>query len=149
MPLDVPTFDDLTFIHMFPFRTYDEWAVSALKQSYDRLGHKGCKKLATLMEKCEPTNLEIDLRQYSKTDLSKFKELVIRRMNEKKESHIFILYHHQDLEKVVTMLSRVYEIPILPGLDAREKSLRPEGSCDKSILQKFHECFSSQLMELD
>ena len=69
--------------------------------------------------------------------------------------HIFVIFEcwsamlHQDLEKVVTMLSRVYEIPILPGLDAREKSLRPEGSCDKSILQKFHECFSSQLMELD
>jgi hypothetical protein len=149
MPLDLPTFDDTTFIHMFPFRTYDEWAASALKQAYDRGGTNGCNKAEMLIDQCEPSRMEIDFRKYGKTDLSNFKELVVPRMNEKNEAHIFILYYHRDLDEVLAMLSNVYEIPLLPGSDGHGKSTRPEGTCDESILRKFHDCFSHQLMELE
>ena len=148
MPLDVPTFDDTTFIHMFPFRMYDDWAASALKQAFARNGVNGCNKAAEKVEHCIPSDMEIDFRKYGKTDLSKFKELVVPRMNEKNESHIFILYHHRDLNKVLSMLSVVYSIPLLPGSDGDGKSSRPAGTCEESTLQKFHDCFSSQLMEL-
>ena len=149
MPMDVPTFDDTTFIHMFPFRTYDEWAASALKQAYDRGGENECNRANKLVDKCQPSRMEIDFRKYGKTDLSKFKELAVPRMNERNEAHIFILYFHRDLDKVLTLLSDVYNIPRLPGSDGHGKSKRPEGACDESILQKFHDCFSSQLMNLN
>lgn len=148
MPIDVPTFEDTTFIHMFPFRTYDEWAASAMKQAFDRGGLTECSRAERLVDQCIPSNMEIDFRKYGKTDLSNFKELVVPRMNKKNESHIFILYFHRDLDKVLTMLSGGYKIPLLPGSDGHGKETRPEGTCDQSILKKFHDCFSSELMEL-
>jgi len=42
----------------------------------------------------------------------------------------------------------VYAIPLLPGSDGTGKSIRPNGTCDESAMQKFHDCFSSELMEL-
>lgn len=148
MPMDVPAFDDTTFIHMFPFRTYDEWAASALKQAFDRGGQTECNRAEKLVDQCKPSRMEIDFRKYGKTDLSNFKELAVPRMNEKGESHIFILYYHRDLDKVLSMLSELYRIPLLPGSDGHGKDKRPVGTCDESILNKFHDCFSSQLMEL-
>lgn len=147
MPMSVPTFHDTTLIHMFPFRTYDEWAASALKQAYDR-GPDGCNKAEELLDQCIPSSMEIDFRKYAKTDLANFKNLVVQRMNQKNETHIFILYFHRELDKVLSMLSSVYAIPLLPGSDGTGKSIRPNGTCDDSVMQKFHDCFSSELMEL-
>jgi hypothetical protein len=148
MPMDIPAFDDTTFIHMFPFRNYDEWAASALKQAFDR-GSDGCRKAEELIDKCTPSPMEIDFRKYGKTDLANYKNLAVRRMNELGEMHIFILYCHRDLDKVLSMLSSAYEIPLLPGSDGDGKSERPKGTCDDNVLQKYHDCFSSQLMELE
>ena len=143
-----PTFDDVELIHMFPFRNYDEWAASALKQQFDRGGEVGCNKTKSLMEKCEPSRMEIDFRKYGKTELSKFKKGVVRRINDKGEGHIFILYHHRELNNVLGILSNIYGIPTLPGSDGKGKEVRPKGTCDEKLLTMFHECFSSQLMEL-
>ncbi|KAL7526070.1 hypothetical protein ACHAXR_001300, partial [Thalassiosira sp. AJA248-18] len=149
MPYQVPTFDDVVFfIHMFPFRNYDEWAASALKQTYDRAGEKGCNKTKALLDECNPSKMEIDFRQYGKTELSKFKEGVVRRMNDMNERHIFVLYHHRELDHVLEKLSDVYEIPLLPGSDGKGKEVRPKGTCDAKLLQMYHDCFSSKLMEL-
>lgn len=147
--MDVPTFDDTTFIHMFPFRTYDEWAASALKQAFDRGRETECNRADKLMDQCKPSAMEIDFRKYGKTDLSKFKELAVPRMNKRGELHIFILYFHRELDNVLSTLSDVYKIPLLPGSDGHGKDKRPVGTCDGSILKKFHECFSFQLMELE
>ena len=148
MPIDVPVFNDTTFIHMFPFRTYDEWARSALKQAFDRGGQRGCDSASKLIDECVPSRMEIDFRKYGKTDLSKFKEVAVQRMNDYNESHIFILYHHRELEKVLQILSGVYNVPNLPGSDGHGKLKRPEGTCDDGILDRYHDCFSHQLMEL-
>ncbi|KAL7532170.1 hypothetical protein ACHAXR_004475 [Thalassiosira sp. AJA248-18] len=148
MPYEVPTFDDVTFIHMFPFRNYDEWAASALKQAYDRGGEKGCNKTKMLLDECQPSRMEIDFRKYGKTELSKFKEGVVRRMNDMEERHIFVLYHHRELDHVLEKLSDLYEIPLLPGSDGKGKEVRPKGTCDGKMLQMFHDCFSSELTEL-
>ena len=63
----VPIYDNTLFIHMFPFRMYDEWARSALKQQYDARGSKGCNTAKSLLEKCKHNRMEIDFRQYGKT----------------------------------------------------------------------------------
>ena len=52
---DVPPFEDVLFVHMFPFRNYDEWAASALKQQYDRGGGKRYDKALEHLEVCEPS----------------------------------------------------------------------------------------------
>ena len=86
----VPRYENVMFVHMFPFRMYDEWARSALKQQYDARGSKGCNTAKSLLEKCKHNRMEIDFRQYGKTQLSKFKEGVVQRMN---------LYDNDDDEK--------------------------------------------------
>ena len=160
----VPIYDNALFIHMFPFRMYDEWARSALKQQYDARGSEGCNTAKSLLEECKHNSMEIDFRKYGKTQLSKFKEGVIQRMNwydnddEKKketimmndEKHVFLLYHHRELNRVLETLSVVLDIPLLPGSDGKGKEVRPEGTCvnDTKLLQMFHDCFSSELMEL-
>ena len=148
MPTDVPTFNEVSFIHMFPFRNYDEWAASALKQQYDRGGDVGCSRAKALLEQCKPSSMEIDFRKYGKTQLSNFKEGVVRRMNDRGEHHMFVLYHHRELNDVLGKLSDVYGIQSLPGSDGRGKEVRPTGTCDDYLLGMFHECFSSELIEL-
>ena len=148
MPLDVPTYEDALFIHMFAFRNYDEWSASALKQQYDRAQDNGCNRTEKLLEECKHNNMELDFRQYGKTMLSKFKEEVVKRMNSRKEQHMFVLYHHRELNDVLQKLSDVYSIPLLLGSDGKGKEKRPEGTCDAKLLEMFHDCFSSELMEL-
>ncbi|KAL9179085.1 hypothetical protein ACHAXT_000127 [Thalassiosira profunda] len=148
MPYDVEAFEDVAFVHMFPFRQYDEWAASALKQAYDRGRETGCEKAEALMADCTPSRMEIDFRKYGKTELSKFKEGVVKRMDEKGERHVFLLYHHRELDGVLGRLSEAYDIPTLPGSSGRGKEVRPEGTCDGGVLERFHDCFSGRLMEL-
>ncbi|KAL7452789.1 hypothetical protein ACHAXS_000284, partial [Conticribra weissflogii] len=89
MLFDIPAFDDVHFIHVFPFRNYDEWAQSAMKQIYSRSPDKECELLRDkyINQNCTYHYTELDFRQYSKTGLAKYKEFVIRRMNEKNENH--------------------------------------------------------------
>lgn len=148
MPIDVPIFDDVLFIHMFPFRNYDEWAASALKQAYDRGKEHGCNTTKALLDECKPSRMEIDFRKYGKTELAKFKEGVVQRMLKLEEHHLFVLYHHRELNIILEKLSDVYGIPLLPGSDGKGKGKRPVGTCDDKLLQMFHDCFSLELMEL-
>eukprot|EP00584_Thalassiosira_punctigera_P009039 CAMPEP_0172529076 /NCGR_PEP_ID=MMETSP1067-20121228/3247_1 /TAXON_ID=265564 ORGANISM="Thalassiosira punctigera, Strain Tpunct2005C2" /NCGR_SAMPLE_ID=MMETSP1067 /ASSEMBLY_ACC=CAM_ASM_000444 /LENGTH=399 /DNA_ID=CAMNT_0013313065 /DNA_START=26 /DNA_END=1225 /DNA_ORIENTATION=+ len=146
---DVPPFGDVTFVHMFPFRNYDDWAASALKQAYDRSGERGCKKTGELLERCEPSRMEIDFRKYGKTELSRFKEGVMQRMREGRgEDHMFLLYYHRELNQVLERLSDAYGVPLLPGADGKGKEKRRKGTCNAKLLRKFHNCFSSELMNL-
>ena len=69
-------------------------------------------------------------------------------MNDRGEQHMFVLYDHRELNDALGMLSDAYGVPMLPGSDGREKGVRPPGTCDDEMLRMFHDCFSSQLMEL-
>ncbi|KAL3772442.1 hypothetical protein ACHAW5_008732 [Stephanodiscus triporus] len=141
MPIDVPAFrDDVAlFVHMFPFRDYDGWTTSAMKQQYDRGGTKACERTREFLEECKHNNMEIDFRKYGKARLSVFKDEVVRRMNRfRDERHVFLLYHHLELSDVLGRLSVEYDVPSLPRSDARKKGKRPEGTCDPALLEMFH-----------
>lgn len=144
---DVPLYDDVRFVHMFPFRNYDEWAASAMKQQHDRGGERACAKAEEKLQDCVPSHMEIDLRKYGKTELARFKRGVVPRMAEGEE-HVFLLYHHRELNDVLARLSDAYGVPLLPGSDGKGKAKRPEGTCDPKLLRMYHECFSSQLMDI-
>jgi len=150
LPTGIPTYDDVMFVHMFPFRNYNEFAKSALKQRYDVDGNSGCSRVKSLLGECKPGRYELDLRQYSKTQLSRFKEEVVQRMNDRNEHHIFLLYHHGELDSVLDKLSGVYNIPRLPGSNGTRNEVRPKGTCEdsKKLLDMYHDCFSDELMEL-
>lgn len=50
----------IEFMHMFPFRHYNEWVVSALNQISFRDGEKGCIATEKLLKKCQPHKYELD-----------------------------------------------------------------------------------------
>ena len=148
MPVDVPAFTNAFFLHLFPFRNYDEWAASALKQQYDRGHERACNETKWLLERCKPNRMEIDLGKYAKARVADFRPAVMRRMREKGEEHVFLLYHHAELHETLARLSALYGVPGLPGTGKRLKGRRPEGTCDDETLRMYHDCFSGQLMEL-
>ena len=145
---------NVEYIHLFPFRNYNDWVRSAIKQSYDRGGDKSCLAAKMLWDdgKCQHYRMEIDIRKYSRVDLDRFQDGVVRRMNQLKErggeeEHTFLLYLHRDLQQAMEELSTTYKMPMLPGTGAKLKGERPEGTCNESLVEQYHECFSDELME--
>jgi hypothetical protein len=177
--------NNVEYIHLFPFRNYNDWVNSAIKQQYDRGKETGCDNAKKKWEngKCQHYRMEIDLRKYGRVDLDRFQAGVVRGMKnndddggllllhhddhknssssssssngvgkseERREEHLhhtFILYLHRDLEQVMKVLSTTYHIPMLPGTGSKKKGKRPEGTCNESLVELYHECFSEELME--
>jgi hypothetical protein len=75
--------NNIQYIHLFPFRNYNDWVKSAIKQQYDRGGKNGCNTLQHKWEngKCQHHKKEIDLRKYGRVDLDCFLDGVVKRMN--------------------------------------------------------------------
>lgn len=63
------------------------------------------------------------------------------------EEHTFLLYPHTDLHEVMKVVSTTYHIPMLPGTTIYQKGERPEGTCNESLVELYHECFSDELMK--
>jgi len=157
--------NNIQYIHLFPFRNYNDWVLSAIKQQYDRGGLNGCIVLQRKWEdgKCQHNEMEIDIRKYARVNLDRFLGGVIGRMNSSSsgrnvddnkleeagggEEHTFILYLHRDLHQAMKVLSTAYHIPMLPGTTSEKKGKRPEGTCNESLVELYHECFSNGLME--
>lgn len=147
------TAQDVQYIHLFPFRTYDDWVKSAIKQQYDRAGEQGCRSAEEHWAdgKCQHFQMEIDIRKYGRVDLDRFQDGVVKRMNNLEErgieEHTFVLYLHRNLEQAMGELSARYHMPLLPGTGAKLKGKRVEGNCNESLVEQYHECFSDELME--
>jgi hypothetical protein len=151
------------YIHLFPFRNYNDWVKSAIKQTYDRSKDSGCNSLMKHWLRprrgrentgCIHSQMEIDIRKYGRVDLDRFQDGIVRRMNyinshnngDGEEDHTLILYLHRDMEKVVELISSVYNIPMLRGTDSTMKGRRPKGTCNATVEDQYHGCFSDMLM---
>jgi hypothetical protein len=159
--------NSVQYLHLFPFRNYNDWVKSAIKQQYDRNGNNnGCNSAKQKWEngKCQHSQMEIDLRKYGRVDLDRFLDGVVKRMNSSNsnngndddklkerrgsgEEHTFLLYLHRDLHQVMKVVSTTYHIPMLPGLGTKKKGKRPERTCNESLVELYHECFSDGMME--
>ncbi|KAL7457573.1 hypothetical protein ACHAWC_009178 [Mediolabrus comicus] len=158
----LPNSNITQYIHLFPFRNYNDWVKSAIKQQYDRAGVKGCNSAQRHWEggKCTHYQMEIDIRKYGRVDLDRFQDGIVKRQinrrsggtaprqggGEDEEEHTFILYLHRDLQKVIEIISSIYNIPMLPGTSSKKKGKRPEGTCNESLVEMYHDCFSDGLM---
>jgi len=83
--------------------------------------------------------------------MSRFKDNVVERMNKHDEKHTILFYHHRDLDRIISLLSLLYDdIPLLEGSDGKGKLNRKVGTCNASeqMLKQYHDCFSDELMEL-
>jgi hypothetical protein len=143
-----------SFLHLFPFRNYDEWAVSALRQIYFREGEEGCLKENELLDECQPHRYELNFERYPKSSIAYFLDSY-RRVRRNKvgftDHHLMLMYDYRYLHEVLVTLNAKYDIPLLAGTDAMMNSERPKGTCedDVKMLKKFHDCFSDGLESLE
>ena len=144
-----PSIEGVTFLHLYPFRKYDEWTASALKQPYDRKGERGCQELRALMDRCEDKHGELSFWKYPKAQMSEALPVAMRRINERKEVHFVALYPFREIHRLLEMLSDEYRIPMMIGSNGTEHAHRPRNrTCDTAILDRFHECFTAGLTKL-
>ena len=69
---DNRVYDERNFLHVFPFRQYDAWSVSALHQVSYRDGESGCNETRILLDDCKPHQYELDFDVYTKSNMAKF-----------------------------------------------------------------------------
>lgn len=142
------------FLHMFPFRNYDEWTASALHQISYRDGEVGCAAADELLDACLPHRYELDFGKYTKVFLAHFvgqyKRLRRRTREVTDDRHVLLLYDYRYLHRTLAWLGDEYGVPSLNGTDARVNSERPKESCkdEERMIGKFHDCFSGQLGEV-
>mmetsp|Transcript_29305 Transcript_29305/g.54093 ORF Transcript_29305/g.54093 Transcript_29305/m.54093 type:complete len:381 (+) Transcript_29305:168-1310(+) len=142
-----------SFLHMFPFRNYDEWAISALHQISYRDGEDGCREMDGLLDQCLPHSYELNFGRYTKSILADFIELSKRlrpKIGGNNDHHILLLYNYQYLNKTLMVLNDAWGVPLLPGTETKVNSVRPDESCkdEERLMKKFHDCFSDKLVEL-
>jgi len=135
-----------TFIHMFPYRNFHDWAVSAMKQVFVGHSEAGCNAVSQRLEKCDGW-LELDFTKYSKRAMSQMLG-IIKPQRQQSATHHLLLYDFSGVHTTLAQLSRLYQVPILPYLDMQYKQTRQDGTCSNETLKTFHECFDEQLMEL-
>mmetsp|Transcript_14937 Transcript_14937/g.32419 ORF Transcript_14937/g.32419 Transcript_14937/m.32419 type:complete len:378 (-) Transcript_14937:2394-3527(-) len=155
-------YDTRTFLHMFPFRNYDEWAVSALHQlafrdARDEKGEEECQHMDTLLDQCLPhRRYELDFAKYTKSILANIIKSFKRvRSSKRKEGvddrHHMLLYNYVHLDETLAWLSSDdFGVQRLPGTAQQINSVRPDDSCkgEKKMMKKYHDCFSDELAGL-
>ncbi len=142
-PATVP----ITFLHMFPFRNFNDWAESALKQIF--VGHsiEGCREASKRLDSCNGW-FELDFEKYSKRTMASMIEIINLHYKTEPQRHIFFLYDFREVQPTLAQLSHVFNTSMLPYLDMKYKQKRRDGSCPRETLKKFHDCFDEELLQL-
>ncbi|KAL9190871.1 hypothetical protein ACHAXT_000577 [Thalassiosira profunda] len=126
--------DAMHFVHMVPFRTFDDWVESAIKQIYTIDGN--CDRIDRLLDECLGYR-ELYMELYPKSVLQLLTGMQFyangKGLNGKDKHHI-LLYNYRDVDEIVT---------------ERHKEVRTEGTCPKEISEKFHACHDETLVGAD
>lgn len=136
------------FLHMLPFRKFDDWVDSAIRQIFFVDGH--CDRVGKLLDQCLGYR-ELYMELYTKSALSLLISMTLR-SNQKgissKDKHHILLYNYEDTESVVTQVSNLFGIDPLRRTDRKHKEkLRHETCPDSiSIAKKFHDCHDQTLL---
>ncbi|KAL3817092.1 hypothetical protein ACHAXA_009923 [Cyclostephanos tholiformis] len=148
MGSEISRFESTSFFHLYPFRNYDAWAISALKQVFDRGGVENCEKVDASLDDCRDMRPELSFSKYPKMRMSIALPQVMRRVDEMGETHHIVLYPYDEIDALLSVFGEIYHVPLLPGSAESYHSERPEGTCNDSILDKFHMCFTHKLDKL-
>jgi hypothetical protein len=145
---EILRFENTSFFHMYPFRNYDAWATSALKQEFDRGGLKNCENTDRSLDACRDRRPELSFSKYPKHRMSRALPRVMSRVDEMGETHHILLYPYDEIDMLLSVFGEIYHVPSLSGSSKAYHSDRPDGTCDDSILEKFHDCFTHKLDEI-
>ncbi|KAL7471318.1 hypothetical protein ACHAXS_011647 [Conticribra weissflogii] len=141
------------FIHLFPFRNFDDWSRSALKQIFVGHSDAGCETTNDRLDSCA-SFLELDYSKYSKPAVAGMirgqGNFNLNMLHHDNETHIgsihhYFLYNSSQLLPTLVQMSNHFHLPMLPYIDMKYKQKREEGICSDLILQKFHDCFDEKL----
>ncbi len=146
--IEIEPFENTSFFHLYPFRNYDDWTISALKQEFDRGGAEQCKKAEASMDACHDARPELAFFKYTKARMSSALPQIVRRVNKMRESHHVVLYPYAEIDELLSAFNKTYPVPMLSGSAKMYNAERPEGTCDGSVLDKFHKCFTHKLDKL-
>ena len=152
--VDTPKDDNLDrepfhFIHMVPFRNYNDWVKSAVKQIYTIDG--SCNRIDKLLDEGCFGYRELYFELYPKIVLSMLTGMAFdaNGNNEdvrSKDKHHILLYNYVDVSTIVTRVSDYFDVEAMPGTNSRKKEVRAEGTCPSEISEKFHTCYDDSLM---
>lgn len=145
--------DPVHFIHLVPFRNFNEWAASALKQIY--VVDEKCDRIDEMLEQCLGYR-ELYMELYTKSVLSGLigMSLEVNTVNEnhnpwRKHEHHIVLYNYEDTGTIVTEMSDFFNIEPMPHTSMDLKGNRSEGTCPNATLERFHECHDDTLKNMD
>jgi len=154
--MDVMNFEDREkgdrepyhFLHMVPFRKFDDWVDSAIRQIFFVDGH--CDRVGKLLDQCLGYR-ELYMELYTKSALSLLISMTLRSNqngNSSKDKHHILLYNYEDTESVVTQVSNLFGIDPLRRTDRKHKEKSRHETCPDSILigKKFLDCHDQTLL---
>lgn len=137
------------FVHMVPFRNFDDWVESAIKQLFTIDGN--CDRIDRLLDDCLGYR-ELYMELYPKSVLSLLTGMAFYANGKGisgKDKHHILLYNYKDTESIIAQVSDLFGMDPLPRMDRRHKEQRGEGTCPATISEKFHLCHDKTLMKAD
>ncbi len=138
------------FIHLVPFRNFDDWAASALKQIYVIDGQ--CDDIDNLLEQCLGYR-ELYMELYPKSVLALQIGMALnaskRGNTHNLHQHHIVLYDYKQIDDIMKGMSDFFDVPSMPKTDQEAKKIRSEGTCPEKTLERFHECHDEALMKMD
>jgi len=141
------------FVHLIPFRNFDEWAASALRQIYEV--DEQCEDIDNLLEHCLGYR-ELYMELYPKSVLALQIGMALNRNNAvplgnvyDAHQHHIVLYDYKQIDEIMKKMSVYFDFPPMPETDQEAKKIRAEGTCPDKTLERFHECHDETLMKMD
>jgi hypothetical protein len=144
--------DAMHFVHLVPFRNFNEWAASALKQIYVVDGK--CDRIDELLEQCLGYR-ELYMELYTKSVLAGLigMSLDVNTSDDdnpwRKHEHHIVLYNYEDTSTIVSEMSTFFGIEPMPRTSADLKGKRSGGTCPEETLSAFHKCHDETLNNMD
>lgn len=141
--------EPLHFVHMVPFRNFDDWVESAIKQIFAIDGN--CDRADKLLDHCYGYR-ELYYELYPKAVLSLLIGMTFDANGKGisgKDKHHIMMYNYKDVDSVVAEVSDVFGMEPLPRTSRRHKENRVEGTCSNEISEKFHKCHDLTFQSAD
>ena len=132
------------FIHMVPFRQFNEWVDSAISHIF--FIDKQCNRIEKVLNECLGLR-ELYMELYTKSVLSTLIGMALLMPN-RKDMHHIVLYNYKDTESILSQVSNYFSMEPLPRVNQKYKvKSSNETTCPDTIAKKFHNCHDRTLMQ--
>jgi hypothetical protein len=123
------------FIHMVPFRQFNEWVDSAISHIF--FIDKQCNRIDKVLNECLGYR-ELYMELYTKSVLSTLIGMALLMPN-RKDMHHIVLYNYKDTESILSQVSNYFGMEPLPRVNQKYKVKSSNETCP-TIAKKFHNC---------